>query len=53
MTKVWVNESYARIMDNLNQLKNPEVLDNFKTMSKISEGVCAKVAPVQGNPLGI
>merc|ERR1739838_122097 len=52
MAKVWCNESYARIMDNLNQLKNPEVLDNFKTMSKISEGVCAKVAPVQGNPLG-
>jgi len=53
MTKVWVNESYTRIMDNLNQLKNPEVLDNFKTMSKISENVCSKVAPVQGNPLGI
>merc|ERR1712179_760162 len=52
MTKVWCNESYGRIMDNLNQLKNPEVLDNFKTMSKISEAVCEKVAPVQGNPLG-
>merc|ERR1711892_842951 len=52
MTKVWCNESYARIMDNLNQLKNPEVLDNFKTMSKISEAVCSKNAPVQGNPLG-
>merc|ERR1712113_742450 len=53
MAKVWCNESYGRIMDNLNQLKNPEVLDNFKTMSKISEAVCEKVAPVQGNPLGI
>jgi len=52
MAKVWCNESYRRIMDNLNQLKNPEVLDNFKTMSKISEAVCEKVAPVQGNPLG-
>merc|ERR1711953_81778 len=52
MAKVWCNESYGRIMDNLNQLKNPEVLDNFKTMSKISEAVCEKVAPVQGNPLG-
>merc|ERR1712072_1314034 len=39
MAKVWCNESYGRIMDNLNQLKNPEVLDNFKTMSKISESV--------------
>merc|ERR1711972_632381 len=52
MAKVWCNESYRRIMDNLNQLKNPEVLDNFKAMSKISEAVCEKVAPVQGNPLG-
>merc|ERR1712060_541217 len=52
MAMVWCNESYGRIMDNLNQLKNPEVLDNFKTMSKISEAVCEKVAPVQGNPLG-
>merc|ERR1719373_1078788 len=52
LAKVWCSESYKRIMDNLNQLKNPEVLDNFKTMSKISEAVCEKVAPVQGNPLG-
>merc|ERR1719410_2922599 len=52
MTKVWCSQAYDRIMDNLNQLKNPEVLENFKTMSKISEGVCTKVAPVQGNPLG-
>merc|ERR1712013_857520 len=52
LAKVWCSESYNRIMDNLNQLKNPEVLDNFKTMSKISEAVCEKVAPVQGNPLG-
>jgi len=53
MAKVWCSQSYDRIMDNLNQLKNPEVLDNFKTMSKISESVCSKVAPVQGNPLGV
>jgi len=39
-------------MDNLNQLKNPEDLENYKTMAKISEAVCAKNAPVQGNPLG-
>merc|ERR1711915_1122976 len=53
MAKVWCSQSYDRIMDNLNQLKNAEVLDNFKTMSKISESVCSKVAPVQGNPLGV
>merc|ERR1712212_1351695 len=52
MTKVWCSESYERIMNNLNQLKNPEVLTNFKTMSKISEGICSTGAPVQGNPLG-
>lgn len=52
MTKVWCRQSYTRIMDNLNELKNPEVLDNYKTMSKISEAVCSKNAPVQGNPLG-
>merc|ERR1719429_751212 len=52
MTKVWCRQSYDRIMDNLNELKNPEVLENYKSMAKISEAVCAKNAPVQGNPLG-
>merc|ERR1719365_83822 len=42
MTKVWCRQSYGRIMDNLNQLKNPEDLENYKTMAKISEAVCAK-----------
>jgi len=53
MTKVWCSESYTRIKDNLNQISNPNVLSNFKTMSKISEGVCSNNAPVQGNPLGV
>merc|ERR1711915_435041 len=53
MAKVWYSESYERIMNNLNQLKSPETLENYKTMAKISEGVCNKVAPVQGNPLGV
>merc|ERR1712186_89484 len=52
MTKVWCRQSYARIMDTLDQLKNPETLENYKTMAKISEAVCSKNAPVQGNPLG-
>merc|ERR1719221_2401933 len=52
MTKVWCRQSYARIMDNLDQLKNPEDLNDYKTMAKISEAVCEKNAPVQGNPLG-
>jgi len=52
MAKVWCQEAYVRIMDNLAELKNPEVLENYKTMAKISEGVCSNNAPVQGNPLG-
>merc|ERR1711973_368581 len=52
MTEVWCRQAHTRIMDNLNQLKNPEDLENYKTMAKISEAVCAKNAPVQGNPLG-
>ena len=52
MTKVWCRQSYDRIMNNLNELKNPEALENYKTMAKISEAVCSKNAPVQGNPLG-
>merc|ERR1719237_929825 len=52
MTKVWCKQSYDRIMNNLNELKNPEALENYKTMAKISEAVCSKNAPVQGNPLG-
>jgi len=53
MAKVWCAESYDRIMNNLNQLKSPETLSNYKSMAKISEGVCSKVGQVQGNPLGV
>jgi len=53
MAKVWCHESYTRIMNNLAELKDNEILDNYKTMAKISEGVCSNNAPVQGNPLGI
>merc|ERR1712112_360175 len=53
MAKVWCAESYDRIMHNLNQLKSPETLSNYKSMAKISEGVCSKVGQVQGNPLGV
>merc|ERR1711963_704151 len=33
------------IMTNLNELKNPEVLENYKSVAKISEAVCDKNAP--------
>merc|ERR1712212_1412342 len=44
MTKVWCDEAFNRVQDNL---------DNIKKMSKISETVCERVAPVQGNPLNV
>jgi len=53
MTKVWCSEAFDRISNNLDMLKNPTTLDNFKTMSKISQGVCERVSAVQGNPLGV
>merc|ERR1711972_1137404 len=40
MAKVWCNESYRRIMDNLNQLKDTEVINEYKTMAKLSEAIC-------------
>merc|ERR1719204_2578873 len=52
MTKVWCRQAHTRIMDNLNQLKVTEVINEYKTMAKLSEAICAKNAPVQGNPLG-
>merc|ERR1711992_58315 len=52
MAKVWCAEAYKRIEVTLYQLKSPEVLENFKSMAKISEAVCDRNAPVQGNPLG-
>jgi len=52
MTKVWCNEAIERVTKNLDEIKNPTDLENFKTMTKISEGVCDRVTPVQGNPLG-
>jgi len=53
MTKVWCHEAYRRIMSNLGELKDTEILDNYKSMAKISEAVCGKNEPVQGNPLGV
>merc|ERR1719225_1432320 len=45
-------QAHTRIMNNLNELKDTEVLGEYKTMAKVSEAVCARNAPVQGNPLG-
>ena len=52
MTEAWCRQAHTRIMNNLNELKDTEVLNEYKTMAKVSEGVCARNAPVQGNPLG-
>merc|ERR1719384_215008 len=53
MTKVWCEEAYTRIMNNLSELKSAERLSNYKTMSEISKNVCSKNGPVQGGPLGM
>merc|ERR1719219_2945943 len=53
MTKVWCDEAFNRVQDNLNIIRSQDNLDNFKKMSKISETVCERVAPVQGGPLGM
>merc|ERR1719400_773023 len=52
MTEAWCRQAHTRIMNNLNELKDTEVLGEYKTMAKISEAICARNAPVQGNPLG-
>merc|ERR1719175_590729 len=53
MAKVWCQESHTRVMNNLNELKNPERLSNYKSMAEISRNVCSKNGPVQGGPLGV
>ena len=52
LTEAWCRQAHTRIMNNLNELKDTEVLSEYKTMAKVSEAVCARNAPVQGNPLG-
>merc|ERR1719175_194601 len=53
MAKVWCQEAHTRVMNNLNELKNPERLSNYKSMAEISRNVCSKNGPVQGGPLGV
>merc|ERR1740123_691319 len=53
MTKVWCEEAYTRITNNLNELKSAERLSNYDTMAEISKNVCSKNGPVQGGPLGM
>merc|ERR1719295_1175070 len=53
MAKVWCQEAHTRVMNNLNELKNPERLSNYKSLAEISRNVCSKNGPVQGGPLGV
>merc|ERR1712038_1399141 len=53
MAKIWCEEAYTRIMNNLNELKDPERLSHYKNMAEISKNVCSKNGPVQGGPLGM
>merc|ERR1711872_534329 len=52
MAKLWCAEAQSRIMSNLNELKNPDRLSNYKSMAEISKNVCSKNGPVQTGPLG-
>merc|ERR1719394_1888446 len=52
MAKLWCAEAQSRIMSNLNELKNPDRLSNYKSMADISKNVCSKNGPVQAGPLG-
>merc|ERR1719494_373910 len=52
MAKLWCAEAQSRIMSNLNELKNPDRLSNYKSMAEISKNVCSKNGPVQAGPLG-
>ena len=53
-SKSFYKESiYLRVMNNLNELKNPERLSNYKSLAEISRNVCSKNGPVQGGPLGV
>jgi len=53
MTKVWCSEAYGRIKANLTIVQNQHSLNNFKTMSQISQKLCEQGGVVQGNPLGV
>merc|ERR1719195_1000744 len=53
MTKVWCKEAHARIINNLNELKNPDRLSTYKSLAEISKNVCNKNGPVQDGPLGV
>ena len=49
--RVW--KRFLRIMNNLNELKDPERLSHYKNMAEISKNVCSKNGPVQGGPLSM
>lgn len=52
MLKTFANEASDRIHQNLNSLKDPSKLANFKNMAEISRAVCENGATLQPNPLG-
>jgi len=53
IARVWCNEACDRIQLNLTALKSPSQLNNFTTMSQISEEMCENGELVQPNPLGL
>merc|ERR1719432_527847 len=53
IARVWCNEASDRIQLNLTALKSPSQLNNFATMSQISDEMCENGELVQPNPLGL
>ena len=51
--QTFCNQAYNRVVDNLNALKDPVELSDFKTMAEISKGVCKNGGLDYGNPLGV
>ncbi|ODM98042.1 Very long-chain specific acyl-CoA dehydrogenase, mitochondrial, partial [Orchesella cincta] len=53
MTKVFCNEAIERVRYNINGMKAPASIENYKTMSQISQTICKNGGVAHVNPLGI
>ncbi|ODM98031.1 Very long-chain specific acyl-CoA dehydrogenase, mitochondrial [Orchesella cincta] len=53
MTKVFCNEAIERVRFNVNGMKAPSSIENYKIMSQISQTICKNGGVAHANPLGI
>ena len=51
--QTFCSEAYERVVSNLNAIRDPSQLQNFKNMSEVSKSMCEVGHVVQGNPLGV